>query len=509
MNNENKLNLVKRVDVINFNQSKMLNVPSPAIHIENSISLTQKKIWFELIYYAFPNMGQRKYSISLNRLRDILGWNDTTSNDKELKEALYDLNKTVIEWNIFNKDKKNVWQCFPLLAGCEIVKNSGVCTYSLSPFLEERFLSMGQEAYVKIDLIVSKKFQSKYSLSIYCLALDYLIMERGYSEKKFTLEELRKYLGIKDDEYILTANFNDRVINVAEKEINQTSDMNIEIKPYKEGRKIAGYKLCTSLKEGRIKDYLEKKERFKQISSTNQIIDNLVNEIIEIPRPKLPAKIIVENIEVKKFLLDNSISITTDTIQKRLIEIKEGIENDIEGYLLFLMNYSKKEIKKGNIKSLSGFFVGLLKDDTQITNFLFNKEQELNKKMERERIIDRNIKLELKSMYEQYLNYDFKNFIISNIHSLEDKIMQYAKENFKVDTFYYDVIIKRYMNNKFSIQSFLSLPTSHQSLIINEFSKNQDYFGYKLMSSSEWESIFATEQLINSVREEIISQKKL
>jgi len=509
MDNNTKLNVVKKIDMINFNQSKMLNVPSPAIHIENSISLTQKKIWFELIYYAFPSMGQRKYSISLNRLRDMLGWNDKTSNDKELKESLYGLNKTVIEWNIFNKDKKNVWQCFPLLAGCEIVKNSGVCTYSLSPFLEERFLSMGEEAYVKIDLIISKKFQSKYSLSIYCLALDYLIMERGYSEKKFTLEELRKYLGIKDNEYILTGDFVKRVIKVAEKEINETSDMNIEIKPYKEGRKIAGYKLCISLKEGRIKDYLEKKERFKQISSTNQVIDNLVNEVTEIQKPKLQPKVIIENTDVKKFLLDNSISITTDTIQKRLMEIKEEIGNDIESYLFFLMNYAKKEIKKGNIKNFSGFFVGLLKDNTQISNFLFYKEQELQQKMEREKIIDRYIKLELKAMYEQYLDYDFKNFILSNTHSLEDKIMQYVKDNFKIGMFAYDVVVKRYMNDKFSIQSFLNLPPTHQTPIINEFSKNQDYFEYKLMNYDEWKSIFATEQLINSVREEIISQKKL
>ena len=52
-------------------KSKMLNIPSSAIHIENDISLLEKKLWFELIYNAFPNMGKQKvHEISLSKLKE-------------------------------------------------------------------------------------------------------------------------------------------------------------------------------------------------------------------------------------------------------------------------------------------------------------------------------------------------------------------------------------------------------------------------------------------------------
>ena len=264
---EIEISEIKDILIINEplkRKSKMVNIPSSAIHIENDISLLEKKLWFELIYHAFPNMGKQKvHEIPLSKLREFLGYSEDTSNDQQLKEALKKLSKVNINWNIFNKDKLNAWESISLLAGCHIPKNSGICYYDFSAFLEQRFLSMGEEAYVKIDLIISNKFQSKHSLSLYCLALDYLILKMGYSEKKFSLEEIRKYLAIREGEYKLTANFNDRVILPAQKEINEISDLKIEILPLKDGRKIAGYKLCMGLKPGRLQEYFERGEQLR------------------------------------------------------------------------------------------------------------------------------------------------------------------------------------------------------------------------------------------------------
>lgn len=504
MKNDKQLNQLNLSDIIVFQPPKMLNVPSSAIHIKNDLSLVQKKLWFELIYNSFPNMGdQRKYLISLNKLRCLLGWNETTSNDVELKEALHGLNQIAVQWNIFGKDNKNTWQSFPLLAGCEIPKNSGECIYSLSPFLEDRFLAMGEEAYVKIDLIISKKFQSKYALSIYCLALDYLIIEKGYSEKKFTIEELRHYLAVKADEYKLTADMNRWIFNPAQKEINKISDINIEIKPYKEGRKIAGYKLCMSLKEGRVKDYLEKKNRFKQLAEPSDISESLVNHT---PKAKLAPKINIESEVLKNFFSENSISITTDVVQKRLTEVKNDIDN-LEDYLTFLMNYSKKEFKKGNIKSFPGFFIGLLKDSTQMDNYLFYQEQQRQNKIEKDKIIERHIKAELYGMYDTFLSSDFHNYILDNIYSIKNKIIKYVDQNILPETFIYDVIIKKQMDSEFSIDGFMNLSKSYQLPFINQFKEDPSYFNYKTMTYEEWKSKYVSEESLQTIRDKILSSK--
>jgi plasmid replication initiation protein len=519
MDNQNNLQKAKTSNLIEFQPSKMLNIPSSAIHIQNDISLIQKKLWFELVYQALPSMGSReRYTISLKRLRELLGWSESTSSDDRLKEALHGLNSTAIKWNIFGKDKKRVWESFPMLGGCQIPENSGICIFEFSSFLEERFLSMGQEAYVKIDLIISKKFQSKYALSIYCLALDYLIIERGYSEKKFSIEELRKYLGVKEDEYKLTANFNDRIINPSEEEINTNSDINIEIKPYKEGRKIAGYKFCISLKEGRLRDYLEKKNKLnentipqienKQTGIFEQKNISLRSEAKEVEivktqviKPEVPKRevIKVENEELKKFFAEYKISITTNTIQDKFREAKEIFKDRFEDYLVFLMIYTKQELKRISITNISGFYVSLLRDDNQIDNYIVemqNKEKEKEKNREK---INYLIQHELKKKYNDYLSKDFDVYLISNIEKLESKIIKVLKEA-KESEFVFGFIRNKEIDKELILTSNIGVKV----VVKNYLRENQDKLDYKALTFEEWKVKEVTEEEIKEIEKNLI-----
>lgn len=469
-------------EVIVIEDSKMLNVPSSSIHIENDISLIQKKLWFELVYYAFPNMGQqRKYTITLQKLRELLGWSENTSNDTQLKEALKGLNETTVNWNIFNKDNKNTWQSFPLLAGCEIPKNSGVCTFSLSPFLEDRFLAMGEEAYVKIDLIISKKFQSKYALSLYCLALDYLILRIGYSEKKFSIEEIRKYLALKDNEYKLTADMNRWIIKPSEKEINDTSDMNIEIKPFKEGRKIAGYKLCMSLKEGRVNDYLDRKNELKFLIGS--------------PNDKQKEKISFISQELKEFFIKNNISIGTLTIQDKLYEVQNLFGKDkLEDYLLFVVKYIESELKKGVvIKNIAGFFVSLLKDDNQVDNYIHKLEQE-QRLIESKKIkLDGLLQMKLREKYDNYISENFTLFLKENIATIEESFIKVISTHIN-EGFVYDVVIKG-KNNGIIDKTLMNLTKSSLSILIGELKKYQTELGYIKPSFESWKQTINSDEL--------------
>lgn len=482
--------------------TKMLNVPSPAIHIENKISLVQKKLWFELVYESFPKMGnQRKYSITLKKLRQLLGWNEGTSNDKELKEALKGLNETAITWNIFGKDNKNSWQCFPLLAGCEIPKNSGLCIYSLSPFLEDRFLAMGEEAYVKIDLIISKKFQSKYSLSLYCLALDFLMLNIGYSEKKFTVEELRTYLGLKEDEYKLIGHFNDRVIKTAEDEINKKSDINIEIKPYKEfgKKKIIGYKFCMSLKEGRIKEYIEKNNKLKIISS--KLIAPLETSNMSKVNIK-PDLISVSNESLNEFFAYNSISLTPKTIQNKLKELKEKLGESFEDYLVFLMEYTKKESNKSNIKSISGFYIGLIKDDLQVSNYKVLNQKDIQKKEESKEKLNIILEERLKKKYTSEMFEDFTNYLLMNQDNLEEKITELLNENLRdKNQFVYDMLMKQF--GELDIRALTESSFAIKSAVVGFLKNYKEELEYPETSFEYWREKIFKEDGVRKLREEI------
>lgn len=504
-NNDKETEVSNTNDVIVFEPSKMVNVPSSAIHIENNISLIQKKLWFELVYFAFPKMGtQRRYTITLRKLRELLGWSESTSSDDRLKEALHGLNSTAIKWNIFGKDKKRRWQSFPMLGGCDIPDKSGLCIFEFSSFLEERFLTMGEEAYVKIDLIISKKFQSKYALSLYCLALDFLMLEIGYSEKKFSLEELRRYLALKEGEYKLTGDFNKRVIKPAEDEINISSDMNIEIKPFKEGNKIAGYKLCMSLKQGRAKEYLDKKNKLKELTITNKN-EGVKKEYIQAPKRQT---IQIHNEQLKKFFAKYSIATGTDSFQEKLREAQETFTGDkLEGYLVFLMKYAEGEYSKGSIKNFAGFFVSLFKDDTQIDNYLVHQEEEKLKEAKNSKVLERYIRIELENKYDAFITDDFQEYVFSKIDDLSDKLTQFINETVKKG-FVYDHLIMKLMGGIFSIEKYMKLGKSHQLMFFTEFRKNTDLFGYKEPSFTEWKNEYVTQEMIDRLKEELNSNKR-
>ena len=493
-------------DIVVFEPSKMLNVPSPAIHIENNISLLQKKIWFELVFYVFPKMGtQRRYSIPLRKIRELLGWSESTSSDSKLKDALHGLNQTAIKWNIFGKDKKKTWQSFPLLAGCEIPDNSGICNFEFSSFLEDRFLAMGEEAYVKIDLIISRKFQSKYALSIYCLALDYLMLDIGYSEKKFSLEEIKRYLGIKDGEYKLVGHFNDRVIKPVEDEINKTSDMNIEIKPFKEGNKIAGYKLCMSLKQGRAKEYLDKKNKLKALTETNMNEKNKKEYIQPTKKPLIQ----IQNEQLKKFFAKYSIATGTDSFQEKLKEIQEIFEGkELENYLVFLMDYTEVESNKGTIKNIAGFFVSIFKEDIQLDNYLIYQKDQKQKQSQKDMILERNIRAELEKKYISFLSDDFQEYINQNDHLLVDKMIQFCDKYMKTGDLAYDRVIALKMAKGFSIEVYRGLPRSQKSLFIARFRDDTAFFGYKEPTFLEWKEKYVTQELLDQIREEQSSSNK-
>lgn len=486
-------------EIIVFEPSKILNVPSSAIHIENEISLTQKKLWFELVYYAFPQMGsQRKYMISLKKLKELLGWQDNTSNDTELKQALKGLNETVVSWNIFNKDKRNSWQCFPLLAGCDIPENSGVCIFSLSPFLEDRFLAMGEEAYVKIDLVISKKFQSKYSLSMYCLALDYLMLEMGYSEKRFSIQELRRYLALKDGEYKLIGHFNDRIIKPSEKEINNTSDMDIQILPFKSGKKISGYKLCMSLKEGKAKEYLERKNKLKQLPKPKPVEQQ---EIKFLEEPKKPL-ITIKSENLKMFFARNNISITTDSFQEKLEEVKNTFDDKFEDYLTFLSKYAEDENKKGKIKNFSGFFVSILLDDNQIHNYFFDLEQKA-KEFERKRIeIEVKIDAKIREKYESTLTEHFIKYLEENIEHIEPVLIDIVKNKI-TNKIVFDLFINK--DNKGIIDKTLIKNNKARGryFLIQELKNFQNELGYTKPTIEDWKNISENIEFIENLREEL------
>ena len=449
-----------------------------------------------------PSLLEKEvFIISLPELKEAIGYNST--NNKYLKEALRDLVNTTIEWNIFYKNKES-WEINSLLAGCKI--ENGFCEYAISPFLKRKLAN--PEMYVKLDLLLSKKFKSKHTFALYSLALDYLQVKNNYGEKNLTIEEMRKFLGFETGEYTRVVDVNKDILKKAEKEINLDTDMNISITPIKTtNRKITGFKLKMSIKEEHLEAYrtqrlIRQNNNDKQTNLFDSVGASSIQEIEIFKEKKELIK--VTNQELKKYFSDNKISIRTDTVQNKLEEIQETFQENFEDYLVFLMNYTNQEAKKKSINNLSGFYVGLLKDDSQLDNYILFFQQQQQRKQSQKIKIKSMIENELQKQYDKYLSEDFDNYLVENIDRLENKIIKIIKSTLKPGDFILDVIIER--SHKGIIDKTLitdSKPSTKAGILVH-LRNYKDELNYKTISFDEWKNQEITEEILDDIEYKIV-----
>jgi len=213
---------------------------SSAIQITNKITLLQRRAWNVLLANAYYDLlNKEQFTVSLKELSEVLGYK---SKDIEvLKEALRSLRRIEVEWNILNKNDEE-WVNTSLLSEVKIIKNSGQCCYGYGLELKKKLFN--PEMYARISLSMQNKFNSKYSLALYELAVDYYIKKRGIGETSYiTIEELKKLMGVETDKtYNDFKNLNRFIIKVALKEINEKSDLFVDVAYKKEGRRVVSLK---------------------------------------------------------------------------------------------------------------------------------------------------------------------------------------------------------------------------------------------------------------------------
>lgn len=204
-----------------------------AIHINNRLTLTQRKASNVLLYNAYENLQTaRVHRIRVKELAEAIGFN--THNLEPLKEALKTLAKTVLEWNILDENgAEEEWGTTTLLA--QAVIKGGYCIYAYSPDLCEKLYR--PEIYALLNLSIQRKFSSGYALALYENCLRY---RRVGTTGWISLDILKKLLGIDEAEYYQDfRKLNDKVIKPAVRQVNDTSDLFLWIEYKRDNRKVS------------------------------------------------------------------------------------------------------------------------------------------------------------------------------------------------------------------------------------------------------------------------------
>ena len=207
---------------------------SPAIQIQSKVSLLQRRAWNVLLANAYNELPNKDiHSVSMVELSAKLGFD--SGNQEYLKEVLKSIVDCTVEWNLLNKDNKQVWGAASLLAFVEI--EDGICCYQFPHPL--RLKLHNPRVYAKLNLRLQNQFSSRYALVLWELCFDYFDTDRNQGETPFIpLETFKSLMGLEKTDYPLFKVFNRDVIKPAIKEINDLTNYHVEVEQKRVGRRI-------------------------------------------------------------------------------------------------------------------------------------------------------------------------------------------------------------------------------------------------------------------------------
>ena len=211
---------------------------SAAIHIQNNITLLQRRAWNVLLYHAYDELAtQEEHHIAQQELLALLEFD--SHNRLYLQEALEALVGCKVKWNLLDKDDQWEWGVTTLLAQAKI--KNGVCTYAYSPELRRRLHN--PRMYARINLSMQNKFASKYAQTLWEVCVDYLDAARGVGETPFmTLEQYRDLMGVAEGLYPQFKRLNERAIKDPVAEINRLTDFRVEVVYQRTRRRVSALK---------------------------------------------------------------------------------------------------------------------------------------------------------------------------------------------------------------------------------------------------------------------------
>jgi len=338
---------------------------SAAIQITNKINLLQRQGWNVLLANAYGDLLTKdEHQVTMKDFKDVLCLK--TKNESYIKKFLTGLVSIVIEWNILDKDGDNSWEATGLLSRVKIKK--GVIYYAYDSVLKKKLHN--PDMYARISLSMQNKFGSKHSLALYELCIDYYIAKIKHGETPFiSIQKFRGLMGFSEKQYKEFKTLKRAVISPAIKEINDKSDLFVEVEYGWTARKITALKL--------------------HITPNSEWAEKILKEgQKELEPPD------IKNLELYKQLTDYFLLSPT--------KAQWVINNFSKDQLLRNLEYVKKRFFKGEIKEIGPYTLKIIEENGHDQKSLFEVEKEEKEKRVKKRAAEKQRKINLEEDYQKF-----------------------------------------------------------------------------------------------------------
>lgn len=215
------------------------------IQARYNLNLNEQKI----ILYAVSKIDREKdnlnlLSVNIREFTELLG--TTQERYTETRDLVRNLRAKEVIINTENGEIITGW-----LSSIEYKNDMGIIEMEFSQKLMPYLLQL-KNKFTRYQLQNILNLKSKYSIRLYELMKQF----EGLGKREFSLENLKKILYC-ENMYKDFRNFDRVVLDVSKKEINKNTDINIEYRKIKTGRKITSILFIIETKDQDGKEYIE------------------------------------------------------------------------------------------------------------------------------------------------------------------------------------------------------------------------------------------------------------
>lgn len=224
-----KTSVVQPYDLESINIKNWVTKSNILIESTYKLSLQEQRILLIMASKVQPNDETLKtYRFRAKDFIEIVGNKKGTGFYSYLKEIVNGLQTKILTIKEKGRQRNYNWVITSIYE-----ENEGYITLQFHPSLKYLFLEL-KEKFTSYQLENVVRLNSVYSIRIYELLKQYERLRK----RELTLEELRHFLAIEPTKYKQYGHFKSKVLAIAQKEINNKTDIHFEFVEIKTGRKV-------------------------------------------------------------------------------------------------------------------------------------------------------------------------------------------------------------------------------------------------------------------------------
>lgn len=305
--------------IINYENSIQKSNQFSMAKMSHGLSLNQMQL-FAFAIYSTQKDGTTNFQKAEFENKFSLDYK--TSHAKEDVKKLYELGFSVEDLESDYFEYQRVFQ--------KMSYDKGTFEFKWAEDVIPHILYL-KEKHTTIDLTVTSKFKSAFSWSLY----DYLKSHYGYWHKELSKIEMMKLFGVEDKKTYLnnTGRFKTTVLDVALKELNQFTELEVWSIDKKKGRAIIGFDLHWSIASKQESAATEK--QLKEITTIIEVVESDMWNYLEVLDDMDIEKLQLMNViqKVLKCRLEVTTTLTSTKAKEILLRLKghlRSLESQLE-----------------------------------------------------------------------------------------------------------------------------------------------------------------------------------